>query len=85
MSGTNSISRAYGTVACPVCQVQIPLQQKEGNPLRLVAKHACKGQPYRTVLERDTPQFPPATLVDRIDQTEHTDETAMFPIKKKKR
>ncbi len=85
MSATSNISRAYGTVACPICSAQIPLQQKEGKPNRLVAKHACGGQPYRTVLEKDAPEFPPANLIDRIEQTEHTEETASVPIRKRKK
>jgi hypothetical protein len=85
MSETNKVTRAYGTIACPVCTQQIPLQPKEGNPHRVVAKHACHGQPYRTVLEKDAPDFPPPTLMDRMEQTEHTEETASLQTKKKKR
>ena len=88
MSEINKVNRAYGMIACPVCKAQIPLQPKEGNPLRVVARHACGGQPYRTVLEQDAPAFPPPTLKDRIDQTEHTEEQnapTVYPYQKKKR
>jgi hypothetical protein len=76
-------SRIYGTIKCPVCNAaDIPLEPKEGNPLRVVARHACMGQPIRTVLEKDAPEFPPAMLIDRIEQTEHTEESAALLSKK---
>lgn len=86
INNSSSQSRSLGTIACPVCKEQIPLQPKEGNPRRVVAKHACGGQPYRTVLEKDAPDFPPLALLDRIEQTEYQgDQTPAYPIKKKKR
>jgi len=62
---------ATSKVLCPECQEPIDLVPAEDNPKRLVAVHACKGMPLRVVYETDAPDFPPALLLDRLEQSEH--------------
>jgi hypothetical protein len=62
---------ATNKIKCPECGEMIDLVEKQGDPYRLVAFHACQGKARRQVYETDAPAWPPRTLDDRLQQSEY--------------